>query len=244
MSDPSPDQHQGRRGFFSQAMREILTPLSGVIENKINPVLEALETIPDRAGAGSMPLGAADQPHVRPPGMDDLPLPILDAPVVDRYLRPPGALPAGEFESVCSRCHKCVDVCPPRAIKIDPAGVLAEGAPYIVPAQMPCTVCDTLACMHHCPTGALKPLDRLAIRMGTARVNHPQCLRSAGDPCQLCVEACPIPQAIFIGTGTGQVRIRQHVCIGCGICEQVCPTAPAAITVWPPQPTPHGSEEL
>ena len=58
-----------RREFFNEAMRETLGPLAGMLERKINPILAALEAIPEeaerlagKANAGSI-LGPLDQPQ-------------------------------------------------------------------------------------------------------------------------------------------------------------------------------------
>src|SRR4051812_37282333 len=36
-----------RREFFNDAMREVLAPLAGILERRINPFLAALEALPD-----------------------------------------------------------------------------------------------------------------------------------------------------------------------------------------------------
>lgn len=224
-------------------MRELLAPFAGVIEKKIAPLLAALEQIPDDAQRlANTGFGLLDQRAAR-----SVPLPLHLAAGPERYLRPPGAMAPGTqsgFESVCSRCGKCVEACPVDAIQLDPNGLTADGFPYIVADRQPCVVCNDLACMKSCPTGALRIVDRLAIRMGTATVDHQLCLRDHGENCTLCLEVCPIDgktdgstagtmSALFISPDTGKIRVRKNVCIGCGLCENRCPTEPRAITVAP-----------
>jgi ferredoxin-type protein NapG len=230
-----------RRDFFGEAVREILLPFTGLIERKINPILAALEQLPDQAQRlANTNFGILDQPASDHPR--SLPLPLHHEP--ERYLRPPGAMPPGQFESVCSRCAKCVEVCPADAILLDPNGLVADGFPYIVADTQACVVCDSLACMNSCPTGALKLIDRLDINMGTATVDHHQCLRDSGEPCTLCLDVCPVdgkteppsPSALFISPDSGRIRVRKNVCIGCGLCESRCPTDPRAITIIPSTP--------
>ncbi len=176
----APDE---RREFFNDAMRETLAPLAGILERKIHPILAALEAIPEeaerlagKASAGGI-LGPLDQPQNVAGG--DISLPVMEPAASymadDRILRPPGADGRGGgesgFESICSRCRKCVEACPAQAILMDPYGYVGGGFPYIIAHSQPCVVCSELACMPACPTGALKVLDRLSLKMGTAKVD-------------------------------------------------------------------------
>jgi MauM/NapG family ferredoxin protein len=227
-------------------MRELLSPFTGIIERKIQPILTAIESIPDQAERLTKmdPTRALDQMHTRIakalPG--NVPLPIRKAPRIDRWLRPPGAMEPGEFESVCSRCGQCVEACPAEAIHLDPNGLIADGFPYIVPADQPCVVCEDLACMKSCPTGALQLVDRLAIDLGTAKVDHDLCLRDRGENCTLCLDVCPVMDeeparcALVASPLTGKIIVHKNICIGCGLCENRCPTEPRAITILPHAP--------
>ncbi len=204
-----------RRGFFSQLLGEALSPLSNIVERQVQPILDMLE----------QPIGEPEMPAYDAGDMAGPP---------ERYLRPPGALAEADFAQACTRCNKCVEACPAQCIRLDIAGVDAEGLPYIVPREMPCVVCDTLACMPACPTGALKLVPREHVKMGLAKVDTQLCRRHEGEDCQLCVQACPIGEtAITISAATGKLRVRRQGCIGCGVCEQACPVEPAAIQIHP-----------
>ncbi|MCL2648145.1 MAG: 4Fe-4S dicluster domain-containing protein [Phycisphaerales bacterium] len=240
MSDPTTEKPRPpsvpgseRRDFFNEAMREMLRPFASLIERRITPILAALEQIPEQAERlASGNFGILDQPQ-------SWLSPSLPPRIPEHCLRPPGAAPSNQFESLCTRCGKCVEVCPAGAIKLDSGGFVAGGLPYIVTDTQPCVVCDSLACMQSCPTGALKLVDRREIDMGTAVVDHHQCLRDQNEPCTLCLDICPLddnPTALFLSADTGQVRVRKTLCIGCGLCESRCPTDPRAITVIPYSP--------
>lgn len=162
-------------------------------------------------------------------------------PTLGRLLRPPGALDEPWFADACSRCGKCVEACPAQCIVLDPQ--LAGGLPHIVARQMPCVVCEDLACMNACPTGALTLVpERELIAMGLAVVDHQRCLRGpapkhlerdgAGEDCQLCVEACPFAEAALGLDEDGFVQVRSQ-CTGCGVCEHACPTEEPSIWVEP-----------
>ncbi len=210
-----------RRAFFTKLMRDAVGPLAAILEHRMAPVTEALQgqrsaSFDDDDGLPESSDSYSATPHPR------------------AILRPPGALPSGDFEFSCSRCAKCVEVCPVKAIQIDPAGMVAGGLPYIVPEISPCVVCEDLSCMKNCPTGALILVDKSAIRIGLAEVDHRQCLRSAGEDCRLCVEACPADiNALVISLSSGKVLVKLDHCIGCGLCENTCPTEPRAIVVNP-----------
>lgn len=63
--------------------------------------------------------------------------------------------------------------------------------------------------------------------------DHPYDLES----CDLCVRECPVTQAISIETEVGadgrsrKTPVVHEPCVGCGVCEMVCPVEPAAIVI-------------
>ena len=160
----------------------------------------------------------------------DIPLPVFRV-----VLRPPGAIPEQNFLQTCYRCGNCVDVCPAKAIRtMDAADVERVGTPFIDPDLAACVVCDELACMKACPSGALRPVASVsAIRMGLARWLGTECLRTRGQDCRICLEKCPIGgQAIRIGQA-GAIEVMAAGCVGCGTCQFFCPTQPKALVVDP-----------
>lgn len=216
-----PELDAGRRGFFAKCLSDILAPVASLIESRMEPVTDAFE------GQFTPPSYYEDDSSPMMPGLHRS----LEPQII---LRPPGSRIVGEFESLCSRCGACVEACPVKCIQIDASACVGEGYPYIAPAIAPCVVCDELACMKACPTGALTLVDKLSIRMGLAEVKHETCLRHHGEDCRLCLEACPIGEnAIVVSANSGRILVKPGGCTGCGMCEQACPTHPTAIVVQP-----------
>lgn len=198
------DKPVPRRRFFREGLLELFKPLARSVE----PLQRVAEQ-----------LGALEEP-VAPPRP------------TRHWLRPPGSLPEEQFRTQCSRCGDCVRACPAHCIKIDWSGDNGEGVPYIDPDEMSCVLCTELACMPSCPTGALQPILVDFIDMGVAVWHESTCLRSAGQDCTICVDACPVGARALVVADDGRVGVREG-CTGCGLCQHECPTTPKSITVLP-----------
>ena len=163
-----------------------------------------------------------------------------------KLIRPPGALEETEFIARCIRCAECMKVCPTNALHptLLEAGIEGIWTPILIPrigyCEHTCILCSTV-----CPTGAIRTITeedkvgsdkKKAIKIGTAFYDRGRCLPWAmAIPCIVCEEHCPTsPKAIWLEeTGvpapagkTVRVKlpyINPQVCIGCGICEKVCP---------------------
>lgn len=195
----------------------------------LNKIDESAQAIGDRFKS-AIEKGATAQG----PPVDDM----EESPAV-RYLRPPGALTGAAFDETCSRCGKCVEVCPAKCINLSPDVV--GGLPHIVARQSPCVMCTELSCMSACPSGALVPVASPGdINMGVAVMEFDRCLRgskkpgdsTAGEDCRVCISDCPVGDAALGLDGYGRIQVRPG-CTGCGVCERSCPTEPASIWVVP-----------
>lgn len=148
-------------------------------------------------------------------------------------LRPPGARPEAAFTALCIRCNRCVAVCPYRSVVpgewTDGA---AAGMPVVRAREVPCYLC--MVCPPVCPTGALEPIvDKRAVRMGTAVIDRSTCYAYRGILCRACVDECPFEDEAIYLDSLLQPVIVADTCVGCGICERVCPPTPSAVRVEP-----------
>ncbi|MGA2061788.1 MAG: 4Fe-4S binding protein [Thermoguttaceae bacterium] len=155
-------------------------------------------------------------------------------------IRPPGARPEREFLERCTGCGLCMKVCPTGGLQptLTEAGFEGLWTPMLVPQIGYCDYMCNL-CGQVCPTEAIEPLkleDKHATRIGLASFDVTRCIPYAyGRNCMVCEEHCPIPdKAIYCldvefqdRNGEKKTIKQPHVdaekCIGCGICEHVCP---------------------
>lgn len=203
-SSDNPDPKQGRRFSRRGFFRDGLRELLRPVVDSLDDKLDALKR--------------------------SLPAPPRGRAVSLTLLRPPGALAEADFLKTCDRNGACVKACPAEAIKINQN--VADGAPYIDANLAPCVVCTTLECMMVCPTGALVPTPIRNIDMGTAGWDDKTCVRSHGQDCKICVDECPIGE-FAIRLIDGRVSVSDAGCVGCGVCQNRCPTTPRSIIVEP-----------
>jgi MauM/NapG family ferredoxin protein len=213
----SPRLH--RRGFFTEGLRSILRPLAEVVEQR----MQALDAA-----------GLSDLMDDRSPWSAGTPsAPAYTPPPPPMHLRPPGALPEGEFLSRCVSSGACVAACPVSAIRLtwssDPR---LNGKPAVEPQVQACVLCAEESCMKACPSGALRPVPREEIRMGIAVPRREHCFRTSGEDCRICVDKCPVGRkAIDVPYPGAEVLVSDGACTGCGVCEMACPARPRAIVV-------------
>lgn len=135
-------------------------------------------------------------------------------------VRPPGALPAADFEAACLRCGRCAAACERQAIRLS-----LDGLPYIDGLGGWCDFC--MLCGETCPAAALQAVDPASATIGAAVIDRERCIAWNWLGCRLCAEACADLQgAIWLDDD-----LRPHVdsdrCNGCGACVYVCPQSAA-----------------
>ncbi|MFH2059592.1 MAG: 4Fe-4S dicluster domain-containing protein [Pseudomonadota bacterium] len=167
----------------------------------------------------------------------------------DDLIRPPGALDEVDFLATCVRCGECLKVCINNALQplFLEQGIEGMFTPTLIPrlgyCEFNCTLCSQV-----CPTGALEQLNvkqKHSFVIGKAYFDKNKCLVYADKKsCIVCEEHCPTyDKAIKFDTlsildfAGKMVEIKQPyvdraLCIGCGICENICPVeGTAAIRV-------------
>lgn len=146
---------------------------------------------------------------------------LMAGPAEEAPLRPPGF--AEEKVASCAGCDRCLNACPGELL-VKRKGV--EG-PLFDPSRGGCTFCHL--CAGACPNGVLPfPESGKPQRLGLAVPDNRHCLGQRGG-CFTCLEQCP-KEAITIEPGEG-IRVNYDRCDGCGVCEHVCPLAPAALRI-------------
>ena len=192
-----PDE-TGRRGFFKEALNQLIQPVAEFLDDRINEHLPAEES-------SHRPL-----------------------------FRPPGALPETEFLEKCHRCGNCVKNCPANAIfPLQTTQPDIANTPYIDPEEQPCVICDSLACMYVCPSGALQTVYAEDIKIGLAVFSAETCLRTKDVECTYCLDTCPIGEDAIHFTSDGIIEVIDAGCTGCGVCQYACPTSPKSIVIKP-----------
>lgn len=159
-----------------------------------------------------------------------------DRLIQQRYVRPPGALPEVAFLAGCTRCGACAPVCPPHAIlTVPPAGGLAAGTPYLEITSQPCVACADMPCVAACPTGALTlPANGwTGYRLGFVELVPERCVTFEGNPCRVCVDACPIGERALGQDEAGHPVLKREGCVGCGVCVRECVTSPSSFQFHP-----------
>ncbi len=156
------------------------------------------------------------------------------APKRNTPIVPPGAVSLRHFSARCTGCQLCVSVCPNGVLRpstgletlMQPRASYERG--YCRPE---CTKCSEV-----CPAGAILPVstaEKSSIQVGHAVWVRETCIPvSEGRKCGNCARHCPTGAITIVPLdpcGQGGPRIpvvNTEKCIGCGACENLCPSRP------------------
>ena len=132
------------------------------------------------------------------------------------FLRPPGALPESAFLKTCIHCGQCAAACPYGSVRmLETFG--PERALFCVDPA--------------CPSGALRPVAAMKeANMGRAVIFKDRCLNwiESGTMCMTCYDRCPLRGEGMV-LDMGYVPAVGESCVGCGMCEYVCPKNAVAV---------------
>ncbi len=164
-----------------------------------------------------------------------------------RLLRPPGVIDDDLFVQRCLRCFQCVQSCPNKIIKISwlQGGFNSVFTPHLVFEEFGCDY-NCQVCQLVCPNLAIpkQTLEKKQLAViGIATIDEKRCVVYAEETnCLVCEEFCPVPdkaikvlEKMKLVNGVETILrypvMDNDLCIGCGVCEANCPTAPHSITV-------------
>lgn len=158
-------------------------------------------------------------------------------------LRPPGAAAEKDFTRLCVRCGQCVEVCPHQCLELMGGFGRERRTPRVTPRRAPCQLC--MKCPPVCPSGALDPsiTDMHRAGMGRAYILRDRCHNyTDGTICMTCYDRCPLRGTAVVLSG-GITPAVTTACVGCGVCEYVCPVKavevlPASASGVPPTAAP------
>jgi ferredoxin-type protein NapG len=146
------------------------------------------------------------------------------------FLRPPGVNSEQDLRARCIACGKCAQVCNNACIVMTPDSFFGSETPKVFHRTRPCILC--MKCSDICPTGALRqvPIDKAG--MGFACLDKEKCVNYRKENpvmCWTCYERCPLKAAAIVLRG-GRIPTVTEGCVGCGVCEYVCPADAIHVT--------------
>lgn len=161
--------------------------------------------------------------------IEDKKIPERNTPIV-----PPGALSLRNMAKHCTGCQLCVSVCPNHVLRpsTDLNKLMQPEASYELGYCRPeCTKCSEV-----CPAGAIRPLtpeEKSSVQIGHAVWVKENCLPLTDDvDCGNCARHCPTGAIQMVPSDPEDRKSRKipvintERCIGCGACENLCPSRP------------------
>jgi len=168
------------------------------------------------------------------------------------FLPPIGATPDFLSRCIrCGKCAEACPFDSIKLFDISSGAV--AGTPYINPLETPCYLCRTregvrdipvseyLLCTKACPTGALVKIKNddntllslpKELKPGVSVINKSICLAYQYNSCGECYYNCPLknyamldypPDEVFENAVGIRPYVDEDKCVGCGMCNYVCP---------------------
>ena len=155
------------------------------------------------------------------------------APKRETPLTPPGSVSLRHMQQYCTACQLCVSACPNHVLRpsTDLMRFMQPTMSFEVGYCRPeCTQCSQV-----CPAGAIKPItkeEKTAIHVGHAVWVKDNCVvLTDGVSCGNCARHCPTGAIQMVeyqhnGQNVMIPAVNESRCIGCGACENLCPSRP------------------
>ena len=155
------------------------------------------------------------------------------APKRQTPITPPGSFSARHMQQYCTACQLCVSACPNHVLRpsTDLMHFMQPTMSYETGYCRPeCTKFSQV-----CPAGAIKPItkeEKTVIHVGHAVWIKDNCVvLTDGVSCGNCARHCPTGAIQMVEyEHNGQTvlvpAVNENRCIGCGACENLCPSRP------------------
>lgn len=156
-----------------------------------------------------------------------------EAPKRQTLITPPGSVSARHMQKHCTGCQLCVSACPNNVLR--PSTDLMHFMQPTMSFEIGYCRPECTRCGEVCPTGAIKPItkeEKTAIHAGHAVWVKDNCVvLTDGVSCGNCQRHCPTGAIQMVEyQHNGQTvmipAINESRCIGCGACENLCPSRP------------------
>lgn len=161
--------------------------------------------------------------------IEDKKIPKRQTPIV-----PPGSGGSRNFTTRCTGCQLCVSVCPNQVLRPSTEWTTLM-QPEVSYERGYCRP-ECVKCSEVCPAGAIRPLtvtDKSATQIGHAVWVEKNCVvLTDGVECGNCARHCPTGAITMIEKDPESLDAKKipvinvERCIGCGACENLCPSRP------------------
>lgn len=153
---------------------------------------------------------------------------------------PFGSESVEKFYKHCTACQLCVTVCPNNVLR--PSSRLEHLMQPEMSFEKGYCRPECVKCSEVCPAGAIlkiTPEEKTEWKVGTAGVDYDLCVVNRdGVSCGNCAHHCPVGAIRMVRKNPDDEKspripsVNEEKCIGCGACENLCPSRPiSAITV-------------